>query len=50
MRTENGFQGTFTSLKVKVAQGRLVLEGTVRLELPVPRPGSTNPWPQGPEG
>ena len=50
MRTGNDFQGTFTSLEVKVAQGRLVLEGTVRLELPVPRPGSTNPSPRGPDG
>lgn len=36
MRTENGFQATTELLDVKTAEGRLVLEGRVRLELPLP--------------
>jgi hypothetical protein len=37
MRAENGFQATFGVIEVKAADGQLVLQGTIRLELPVPR-------------
>jgi len=36
MRTENGFQATLELVEVKTGQGRLVLQGNVRVDLPIP--------------
>jgi hypothetical protein len=44
MRTENGFQATFELQEVKTAEGRLVLEGRVRLDLPIPQQNDRLPY------